>query len=79
MRMSKNEKQRFRESYKRQRSREPGRSRDGRFRVCGTGSEQYVLHLPSSIAHELIDRELINTQFVPEVIEEGILYRRVQN
>ena len=78
MRISKDEKQRFTESYKRQRSRAPGRSRDGRFRVCGTG-EQYVLHLPTSIAHGLIDRELINTQFVPEVTDEGILYRRVQN
>ena len=70
------EKRRIAEAFDRQRSRDKSRGRDGRVRVNRAG-HNYMIPVSPSVIGPIVDKGLVNMRYVPEITDEGILFRPV--
>ena len=70
------EKQRIARAFDRQRDKDKNRSRDGRVRVNRAGNN-YLIPVSRSVIGPIVDKGLVNMRYVPEITDEGILFRPV--
>ena len=47
-------------------------------RADGTETRQYALAVPRPLGDELVKRGFLDQQFTVEIVEDGILYRRIK-
>lgn len=75
-RMNAEDKKRIARAFDRQRDKDKNRSKDGRVRVnrCGTN---YLIPVSPSVVDPIVEKGLVNMRYVPEITDEGILFRPV--
>ena len=75
-RMNAEQKKRIAKAFDSQRDKDKNRSKDGRVRVNRSGTN-YLIPVSPSVVDPIVEKGLVNMRYVPEITDEGILFRPV--